>query len=238
MKNWRQFSIYTAFMLLLLLLTGCGAEKNTFMAPTESVNNQSQDASDNPKPPVVEKDFSTISQESVKTESQIQAEKLAEQAKESFFNEKGIRRLDKAIALADQAINFDTNCHQAYNIKGIALAFRGDLTGALQNIDHAIKLKPDFAYAHFNRGLSLAFHNKLAEALPSYEEAARLDPVDPWIFFGIASIHSQQQRPQLAIDNLRKAIELDPAAKGVAVGEKDKDFKNIRHLPEFQALIR
>jgi tetratricopeptide (TPR) repeat protein len=64
----------------------------------------------------------------------------------------------------------------AYNNRGLARAYRGDIDGALADYAEALRLDPDYAKAYYNRGLlyEKQTHN-LAGAIADYEKYLELD---------------------------------------------------------------
>ncbi|MBM7865758.1 tetratricopeptide repeat protein [Heliobacterium gestii] len=155
----------------------------------------------------------------------------------TFDVEQGPNRLNKAIALYDQALELDPNCYQAYTGKGIAVAFRGNLDEALRLLDRAIALRADYGFAYYNRGLALKFHGRFDDALIWFDRSLAYDPDNAWAYFGKAAIYDAQGNTQACLDNLAKAIDIMPYCKVTAKEKTDEDFSHVKNLPEFNRLI-
>lgn len=144
-------------------------------------------------------------------------------------------RYDQAISFFDQAIKLDPNCYQALSFKGAALAFKGDYRQAMPWLDRAIKLNPDYEDAYFNKAISLELAGVYDQALQYYDRAAAVNPRDPWTYYGKASIYGRLKNVTACVDNLKKAIALDPTTKEHA--RTEPDFNNVRSAPAFAQLI-
>jgi len=65
----------------------------------------------------------------------------------------------------------------------------------------------------------------------------QINPDDPSPYYAKARIYSLQNQIELSLENLQKAIQLDPD-ESCEMAKTDSDFDNIRHDPRFQALIQ
>lgn len=68
------------------------------------------------------------------------------------------------------------NSWMAHDNVGMALAARGDLTGAIAQYRESIRLRPDYPEPHNNLGNALARQGRWAEAEEEYAEALRVRP--------------------------------------------------------------
>jgi tetratricopeptide (TPR) repeat protein len=68
-------------------------------------------------------------------------------------------------------------------------------------------------------------------------KALEIKPNDPNIYYNKACAYSLQNQIEPALENLQKAIQLNPEKYREMV-KTDSDFDNIRHDPHFQALIQ
>ncbi|MCW2278969.1 tetratricopeptide repeat protein [Heliophilum fasciatum] len=166
-----------------------------------------------------------------------QAQKRFEEGYHIFDVEGGTNHLARAIERYDQAIALDPACAKAYAGKGIALAFRGDLSTGVQLLDKAISLAPDDAFGHYNKGLALKLHRQYPAAEASFQEALRHDPHHPWTYFGLASIYDSWGKEAEALRYLGKAIEILPYCKVTAREKAQEDFAHVQGTPAFQRLI-
>jgi adenylate cyclase len=92
-----------------------------------------------------------------------------------------------AEALARQAVARDSADAEARSCLGWALQARGELEGAVMEIDHALAISPNLAVAHAQRGATLIFIGRPKEGLRAIETSIRLDPRDP--FSAIRLLH-------------------------------------------------
>ncbi len=94
---------------------------------------------------------------------------------------------NSAEALARQAVARDSADAEARSCLGWALQARGELEGALMEIDHALAISPNLAVAHAQHGATLIFIGRPKEGLRAIETSIRLDPRDP--FSAIRLLH-------------------------------------------------
>jgi adenylate cyclase len=86
-----------------------------------------------------------------------------------------------AEALARRAVALDGADAQARSCLGWALQARGELEGALVEIERALAMSPNLAAAHGHRGATLIFSGRPTEGLAALETCIRLDPRDPFL---------------------------------------------------------
>jgi adenylate cyclase len=86
-----------------------------------------------------------------------------------------------AEALARRAVALDGADAQARSCLGWALQARGELEGALVEIERALAMSPNLAAAHGHRGATLIFSGRQKEGLAALETCIRLDPRDPFL---------------------------------------------------------
>jgi adenylate cyclase len=92
-----------------------------------------------------------------------------------------------AEALARKAVACDSADAEARSCLGWALQARGELEGALIEIDRALEISPNLAVAHAQRGATLIFIGRPKEGIRGIESSIRLDPRDP--FSAIRLLH-------------------------------------------------
>jgi adenylate cyclase len=92
-----------------------------------------------------------------------------------------------AEGLARQAIALDGADAQARTCLGWALQARGELEGALVEIERALAMSPNLAAAHGHRGATLIFSGRPKEGLAALQTCIRLDPRDP--FMSVRLLH-------------------------------------------------
>src|SRR5216683_1501300 len=92
-----------------------------------------------------------------------------------------------AEALARRAVALDGADAEARSCLGWALQARGELEGALAEIERALVMSPNLAVAHGQRGATLIFSGRPKEGLAAVQTSIRLDPRDP--FSAIRLLH-------------------------------------------------
>ncbi|MDQ3929551.1 MAG: tetratricopeptide repeat protein, partial [Chloroflexota bacterium] len=83
---------------------------------------------------------------------------------------------DAAISDFTRCIELNPNQPEPYNIRGIALAQKGDLAIAALDLGRAIGIKPQYAEAHFNLARINARSNRCDLASAHLKEAINLQP--------------------------------------------------------------
>ena len=92
-----------------------------------------------------------------------------------------------AEALSRRAVALDGADAEARSCLGWALQARGELQGALAEIERALGMSPNLAVAHGQRGATLIFAGRPKEGLAAVQTSIRLDPRDP--FSAIRLLH-------------------------------------------------
>jgi adenylate cyclase len=92
-----------------------------------------------------------------------------------------------AEALARRAVALDGGDAEARSCLGWALQARGELEGALIEIERALAMSPNLAVAHWQRGATLIFSGRPKEGLDALGTCIRLDPRDP--FMAVRLLH-------------------------------------------------
>jgi adenylate cyclase len=81
---------------------------------------------------------------------------------------------------ARRAVALDGANADALSCLGWALQARGELAGALAEIEQALAMSPNLAVAHWHRGAVLIFLGRPKEGLASIDTSIRLDPRNPF----------------------------------------------------------
>ena len=90
--------------------------------------------------------------------------------------------------MARRAVALDGADAEARSCLGWALQARGELEGALAEIERALVMSPNLAVAHGQRGATLIFWGRPKEGLAAVQTSIRLDPRDP--FSAIRLLHT------------------------------------------------
>lgn len=133
--------------------------------------------------------------------------------------------------------------HQTAERKADLFFEQGRLFGILEEYEEAIasynkaiQFKPGYDLAWINRGFALGNLGRYEEAIASYDKALALNPNNPGIFYNKACAYALQANPDMAINNLSHAIELN-SEKYRELAKNDSDFDSIRENEHFQALL-
>jgi adenylate cyclase len=92
-----------------------------------------------------------------------------------------------AEAFARRAVALDGADAEARSCLGWALQSRGELDGALVEIERALAMSPNLALAHWQKGATLIFSGRPNQGLEALETCIRLDPRDP--FMSVRLLH-------------------------------------------------
>jgi TolB-like protein/Tfp pilus assembly protein PilF len=119
--------------------------------------------------------------------------------------------MPQAREAARKALELDDTLAEAHVSMGLTLFFYDfDWAGAEKELKRAIGLKPNLADAHDAYATFLAGMNRSAEAVAEIERARRLDPLSLLILSDAAWVFYCVRQYDRAIEESRKAIELDP----------------------------
>ncbi len=100
--------------------------------------------------------------------------------------------LDRALALAEQAIGIDADDPSGYFAHSLCLTWKRELDRAERAAERAIELDPNYAYGYSALGQALDFAGSHGRAAEMFQQAFRLDPqVDMMLHF--------QGRAQMAL---------------------------------------
>ena len=98
----------------------------------------------------------------------------------------------------------------AFSEKGIELGERGDLKGAIANLQAAVDLQPRHSETHRNLAMALFLDGQIREAGLQNEETTRLNPDDPQAHYGLGHIYAEQNRVADSIREFETAARLNP----------------------------
>jgi non-specific serine/threonine protein kinase len=151
-------------------------------------------------------------------------------------------RLEDATRLFEHAWEVRPEDYQAPSMLAMAYAGSGlpnkaQATNrrALDVIRKHLDLNPDDARAVY---LGAAVMCKLGQSQESLEWAGRalkMDPEDPWVLYNVACTYALQERPEVAVDCLEKAVEQGMGERRWF--ENDPDLNSLRDNSRFKALL-
>jgi tetratricopeptide (TPR) repeat protein len=165
-----------------------------------------------------------------------------------------LAKLDQAAKCYEQAVKLKPDYHEAINNLGTVYYARKNYRRAISQYKRALKVSPDQASVHSNLGTAYFARNQLDLALVEFRTALTLDPevFEHHSSYGVmlqersvqdrakyhywmATLYASQNRNDLAIQYLRKALE-----EGFKERKKlteEPAFALIRELPEFKELL-
>ena len=139
---------------------------------------------------------------------------------------------DAAIGDFDEAIRLDPKHAGAYNNRALAHAKKGEHVRAIADFTQALRLVPDPAAPdfedsdpYFNRGISYLEARDYAHALADFDAMLQRNPADADALFGRGRTHAAQGRVDRALEDLNRAVALNPwpgalVARGDALEKK------------------
>ncbi|HLO85154.1 MAG TPA: tetratricopeptide repeat protein [Nostocaceae cyanobacterium] len=148
-----------------------------------------------------------------------------------------LRRYDEALVHHNKALNLNENEPDYWSGKALILSLLCLYNEALININEAIKLQPQYSLWWANQGIILARAGRYQEALASCEKALELKFDDESGHYGKACCHALQGKIELAIENLQKAININPS-RCCREAKRNPDFDSIRNDEQFKALVQ
>ncbi len=119
--------------------------------------------------------------------------------------------LERALALAQQALALDDSLPRAHSLLSIVYAQKQQYDQAIAEGERAIALDPNNADSYAAQAEVLNFAGRPEEALQSVEQAMRLNPrYPPWYLFELGSAYRLTGRYAEAIATLKEVISRNP----------------------------
>ncbi len=143
---------------------------------------------------------------------------------------------ERAIAAYDQAIKHKPDYYEAWINRGITLNKLQRYTEALESYNRAIKLQPDNIDYWYYKGYNLCKIQRYQEALTCFDKAIQFNPKNTFAWYNKACCYAEQNKVNLAMENLKQAINLD-SHKVKKWARTDSSFDLIRDNPLFKQLI-
>ncbi|MFO8038846.1 MAG: tetratricopeptide repeat protein [Sodalinema sp.] len=120
-------------------------------------------------------------------------------------------------------------------MQGRQLEANGQYTEAIAAFDRAIEVDERHREAYCAKGSLLITLQRLEEALATYAQAVKVAPDCAEAWYGIARCYALVGHQEPAIDNLKKAIHLNPSLKEQA--QQNEAFANLREQDAFQTAL-
>jgi tetratricopeptide (TPR) repeat protein len=157
-------------------------------------------------------------------------------------------QFEAAIASWDKALALNPNDSETFYNRGLALANLQRFEEAIASWDKTVELQPDNIEAWYNRAIALKKIQRFTEAIASYDKIIALTPDDPNLYYQKACVYALEKQAGeltnsqelvatsigLAIENLSKAIELNPQ-KYRKLCKNDSKLRTIREEVRFLA---
>src|SRR5262249_28389413 len=98
----------------------------------------------------------------------------------------------------------------AFNNRGAILTIKGDIDGALADLDQAIKLNPGRGHFYINRGKAWLLKGDAARAISDLDQAIELDASDAqaWLTRGV--IRAEERDYTRSLADFDQAVKLAP----------------------------
>ncbi|OBQ28410.1 MAG: hypothetical protein AN483_15785 [Aphanizomenon flos-aquae MDT14a] len=148
-----------------------------------------------------------------------------------------LQKYPEAVESYDKAIAIRPNKDEAWYNRGNALTALQKYKEAIRSYDESIAIHSNKHEAWINRGIALTKLQLYKEALASYNQAITIHPNLDKAYYNKACNYALQNNLELAIDNLKKAIEFVPQ-KYQNLAKTDPDFDKIRGEKQFQELLQ
>jgi tetratricopeptide (TPR) repeat protein len=116
----------------------------------------------------------------------------------------------QAAAAFTDVIRLSPRDAAAYDIRGTARRYIGDLDGAVADQSAAIRLQPGFGMYYGNRAVTFAEKREPARALADFNRDVQIEPTVAAVFNNRGLFLLQRQELDKAIGDFSEAIRLDP----------------------------
>lgn len=123
-----------------------------------------------------------------------------------------------------------------YVTQGNELFREGRYENAVEMYDKATELNPECYEAFLGQGVAYTRLQRYDEAIAAYNKAIRTssEKADAW--YGKARCYALKSDTDMAVDNLRQAISLNPDIREMA--QHESDFNSVRETEVFDTLMR
>jgi len=120
--------------------------------------------------------------------------------------------LEKALQLAEQAIELDKDLPEAYWAAAFVYLYQSKLVNGFELLNQALKLNPNYADAHALLASNYVSQGNPERALESIATAYRLNPIGGYLYeTQLARAHYFMNNYDLAYESLSSALDRNPA---------------------------
>jgi tetratricopeptide (TPR) repeat protein len=141
-------------------------------------------------------------------------------------------RYEEALTDYDKIIELNSSCSEAEWNRGRLLDKLGRHQEAIAIYDKALELEPSNYTLLNNRGVSLHNLGRFEEAITSYDKAIEIQPENGVAWFNKACVYALQSDLYRTIENLMKAIKLNPIY--LKQTKVDPSFDLVRNDEKFK----
>lgn len=117
---------------------------------------------------------------------------------------------------------------------GSVMVKLGKMYKAIDYFQKSLTLDPGFLKAYVSLGAVYTHEKMYREAKEKFQQALDLDPDYAPAYYNLACVNALQNRKQVALHNLKKALEKGFKDRGLLL--KDRELDNIRDDPAFREL--
>jgi tetratricopeptide (TPR) repeat protein len=141
---------------------------------------------------------------------------------------KGVNRIDLAIADYNKAIQINPDVDEIYALRGILYFEKGQYDAAIADFDKAIKLCPDFVVYYIVRGLAYGKKGQSDSVIADFSKVIKLTPDDVRAYLTRADAYVEKAQYDRALDDYNTIIKLKPnyvdayASRGTAYSKMGK----------------
>ena len=146
-----------------------------------------------------------------------------------------LKMFDDALREAGVALTLEPNQPQAIAIKSAVLWHQNRLSEAEPFVARLAELNPSDPAIWINLAYIRRRTQSLDAAVDTLRHAFDANPRDALAHFNMACYRAVQHRTEEALQLLGDALHLDPKLKPLA--RLERDFDEMRSLPEFQKLV-
>ena len=242
LKRFHLTIILLVFILFIIPLSGC-EQINNFFTPSSSskssqisinsskLSSQATTSSKASLSNIISSSIMLTSSLTVSSAFSAQVSDLCTQAQFKY----NASDYDGAISECDKAISLDANSYIAYNIKGIALCFKGNYADGMPLIEKSLQINPNYDYGRFNMAMGYKLQKDLDNSLIWFNKALELKPNDAWTFYGISTIYADKNDIPNSLKYLKMAVDLDSSVKPVA--KRQDHFVKMRSNTDFIKIV-
>ncbi|MCY7323065.1 MAG: tetratricopeptide repeat protein [Phormidesmis sp. CAN_BIN36] len=146
-----------------------------------------------------------------------------------------LKRYPQALAASTKAMALKPDDSLMWFERGYLLHLQGQYVEALEIYDRVIADQPSFYRARNHRGYILLKLQRYEEALVELNKGIEVKPDYGNGYYGKSYYYLLHNQPDLALDNLRIAIDCFPRYKTLV--KTDPDFASLWSNPHFQELV-